>query len=216
MSFPILDLTFMDSRNLPPAVLASNNPGKLKEFREILADTHLSIIPQSDLGVPEIEETGLSFVENAILKARNASLHSGLPALADDSGLEVAILNGAPGIHSARYAGNGIGKTSDAENCKKLLSDLIATSEEERAARFQCVLVLIRHAHDPSPLICQGTWNGHILSTEQGENGFGYDPLFYVPTHQCSAAELSSVVKNQISHRAQAVSKLVQRLSIKL
>jgi len=206
----------MIPKNLPPVVLASNNLGKLQEFNDILGDTYLSIIPQSNLDIPEIEETGLSFVENAILKARNASLHSGLPALADDSGLEVAILNGAPGIRSARYAGNEANKASDDENCKKLLSDLIATSEEERAARFQCVLVLIKHAHDPSPLICQGTWHGRVLFKPQGENGFGYDPLFYVPTHQCSAAELAPAIKNQISHRAQAVAKLVERLSIKL
>ncbi len=206
----------MSAKNLPPVVLASNNLGKLREFNEILCDAHLSIIPQSGLGIPEIEETGLSFVENAILKARNASFHSGLPALADDSGLEVAILNGAPGIRSARYAGSETIKANDAENCKKLLSDLIATSEEERAARFQCVLVLIKHAHDPSPLICQGTWHGRILFDQQGDNGFGYDPLFYVPTHKCSAAELTAEVKNQISHRAQAVAKLVERLSIKL
>ncbi len=206
----------MTPKNLPPVVLASNNAGKLKELSDILCDTHLSFIPQLDLGVPEIEETGLSFVENAILKARNASLHSGLPALADDSGLEVAILNGAPGIRSARYAGSETTKASDSDNCRKLLSDLIATSEEERTARFQCVLVLIKHAHDPSPLICQGTWHGRVLFTPQGQNGFGYDPLFYVPTHQCSAAELSLTIKNQISHRAQAVAKLVRRLSIKL
>lgn len=205
----------MNHKNLP-IVLATNNIGKLQEFGEILGDTHLSIIPQSDLGVPEIEETGLSFVENAILKARNASQHSGLPALADDSGLEVDILNGAPGIHSARYAGNETTKANDEENCKKLLSDLIATSEEERTARFQCVLVLLKHAHDPSPLICQGTWKGRILLAASGKNGFGYDPLFYVPSHGCSAAELTPIIKNQISHRAQAVAKLIRRLSIKL
>lgn len=206
----------MSYKNPPPVVLATNNSGKLKEFAEILGDVHLSIIPQSDLEIPEIEETGLSFVENAILKARNAAYHSGLPALGDDSGLEVDILNGAPGIHSARFAGNAINKANDEENCKKLLSDLIATSEEERTARFQCVLVLLKHAYDASPLICQGTWEGRVLFTSQGENGFGYDPLFYVPTHHCSAAELAPGVKNQISHRAKAIAKLIQRLSIKI
>lgn len=209
-------LLLMSYKNPPPVVLATTNLGKLEEFSEILGNAHLSIIPQSDLGVPEAEETGLSFVENAILKARNASLHSGLPALGDDSGLEVDILNGAPGIHSARYAGNKVTKTSSAENCKKLLSDLIATSEEERTARFQCVLVLLKHAHDPSPLICQGTWEGRILLKASGGNGFGYDPLFYVHSHQCSAAELTPAVKNRISHRAQAAEKLIQRLSLKL
>lgn len=206
----------MNHKNPPPVVLATTNLGKLQEFSEILGDAHLSIIPQSYLGMPEIEETGLSFVENAILKARSASKYSGLPALGDDSGLEVDILNGAPGIHSARYAGNETTKASAQENCKRLLSDLIATSEEERTARFQCVLVLLKHAYDPSPLICQGTWEGRILLTPCGKNGFGYDPLFYVPSHGCSAAELIPAVKNQISHRAQAAAKLIRRLSVKL
>jgi XTP/dITP diphosphohydrolase len=200
-------------KNSPPVVLASNNFGKLQEFKEILGDVHISIIPQSDLDVPEIEETGLSFVENAILKARNAAQHTGLPALADDSGLEVDILNGAPGIYSGRYAGPQV---NFPDNCKKLLSDLIAAAEEERTARFQCVLVLLKHASDPSPLICQGIWEGKILFTPRGDKGFGYDPLFYVPTHGCSAAELPAAIKNQISHRAQAVVKLIQSLRTKL
>jgi len=206
----------MNHKNPPPVVLASNNPGKIKEFAEILGNIHLSIIPQSDLDVPEIEETGLSFVENAILKARTASLHSGLPALGDDSGLEVDILNGAPGVHSARYAGGGATKATAEANRKKLLSDLIATSEEERTARFQCVLVLLKHAHDPSPLICHGTWEGRILFEPRGENGFGYDPIFYVSAYDCSAAELPTEVKNKISHRAMAVAKLIQGLCLKL
>jgi XTP/dITP diphosphohydrolase len=200
-------------KNPPPVVLASNNPGKLKEFRDILGDIHISIIPQSDLGVPEIEETGLTFIENALLKARNAAKHTGLPALADDSGLEVEILNGAPGIYSARYAGINV---DFAENRQKLLSNLIAAAEDERTARFQCVLALLKHEYDPSPLVCQGTWEGSILSTPRGENGFGYDPLFFVPTHGCSAAELPSAVKNQISHRARAVAQLIQELRVKL
>lgn len=205
----------MIHKNPPPVVLATNNLGKLQEFADILGNAHFSMIPQSDLGVPEVDETGLSFVENAILKARHAAEHTGLPALADDSGLEVDILNGAPGIRSARYA-NTPSKPTPEENCKKLLSDLIATSEEERTARFQCVLVLLKHAHDPSPLICQGTWEGRIISTPRGENGFGYDPLFYVSTHGCTAAELSSRIKNSISHRAQAITKLVQGLHLKI
>lgn len=207
----------MATKNPPPVVLATSNPGKLREFADILGDVHISMIPQSDLGVPDIEETGLSFVENAILKARYAAEHTGLPALADDSGLEVDILNGAPGIRSARYGATNINlKPSASENCKKLLSDLIATSEEERVARFQCVLVLLKHANDPSPLICQGRWEGRIISIPRGENGFGYDPLFYVSTHNCTAAELSPDVKNQVSHRAQAIAKLVQGLRFKL
>jgi len=202
----------MNHKNLPPIVLASNNAGKLMEFKEILGDVDVTIIPQSDLGVPEIAETGLSFVENAIIKARNASLHTGLPALADDSGLEVDILNGAPGIYSARYAGTQVDFN---ENCKKLLSDLIAAAEEERTARFQCVLALVKHAHDASPLICQGTWEGRVLFASQGEGGFGYDPLFFVPTHGCSAAELPPNIKNKISHRAQAIAQLIQGLKTK-
>jgi XTP/dITP diphosphohydrolase len=206
----------MKYKKPPPVVLATSNTGKIQELAEILGDVRLSIIPQADLEISDIEETGLSFVENAILKARHASLHSGLPALADDSGLEVDILNGEPGIRSARYANDGSAKATDAQNCQKLLNNLIATSEEERTARFQCVLVLLKHAYDPSPLICQGTWEGRILFKPCGENGFGYDPLFYIPTHQVSAAELSPTVKNEISHRAIAVKKLIHRLWMKL
>lgn len=207
----------MTHKNPPPVVLATNNPGKLKEFTEILGDVHISMIPQSDLSVPEMEETGLSFVENALLKARYAAKHTGLPALGDDSGLEVDILNGMPGIRSARYAASDHNpKPTALENCKKLLSDLIATSEEERTARFQCVVVLLRHEHDPSPLICQGTWEGRIISMIRGEHGFGYDGLFYVPKHGCTAAELVPTVKNHVSHRAQAIAKLIQGLRFKL
>ena len=207
----------MSHKNPPPVVLASGNTGKLQEFKEILGDLHISIIPQSDLEISEIEETGLTFVENAILKARHAAKHSGLPALADDSGLEVDILNGAPGVYSARYASTHPGQKPDFhENIKKLLSDLIAATQEERTARFQCVLVLVKHETDPSPLICQGTWEGRVLSEPRGSHGFGYDPLFFVPTHNCSAAELPSGVKNQISHRAAAIAKLIQALGTKL
>ncbi len=207
----------MAHKNPPPVVLASGNLGKLQEFKEILGDLHISIIPQSDLEVAEIEETGLTFVENAILKARHAAKHSGLPALADDSGLEVDILNGAPGIYSARYASHSHGHKPDfLENRSKLLSDLIAATEEERSARFQCVLALLKHENDPSPLICQGTWEGRILFEPRGYNGFGYDPLFYVPSHHCSAAELPSAIKNQISHRAVAIARLIQALGTKL
>ena len=182
-------------------VLASGNRGKLSEFSELLADRDIAVVPQSDFGVPDAEETGLTFVENAILKARNAASHTGLPAIADDSGLEVDYLNGAPGIYSARYAGEG---GSDANNAK-LLEALRDVTETQRSARFQCLLVYLRHADDPTPLICQGTWEGRILTGARGEAGFGYDPLFYVPDEGCSAAELPASRKNAISHRGQAL-----------
>jgi XTP/dITP diphosphohydrolase len=182
-------------------VLASGNRGKLKEFSELLAERSIDVVPQSDFGVPDADETGLTFVENAILKARNAAAHTGLPAIADDSGIEVDYLNGAPGIYSARYAGDG---GSDANNAK-LLEALNGVAGADRGARFQCLLVYLRHADDPTPLICQGTWEGRILNALQGEAGFGYDPLFYVPEEGCSAAELSAERKNEISHRGQAL-----------
>jgi len=190
-------------------VLASNNAGKVREINQLLEGAGIRVVPQGDFGVPEAEETGLSFVENAILKARNAAQHSGLPAIADDSGIEVDALHGAPGIYSARYAGPG---ASDAENVAKLLHALESVPEAERSARFQCLLVFLRHAADPTPLICQGTWEGHILQAPQGDNGFGYDPVFYVPTRGCSAAELDSTVKNELSHRGQALRRLRQLL----
>jgi XTP/dITP diphosphohydrolase len=191
-------------------VLASNNPGKVREFGQLLADLHLQVLPQSGFGVPEVEETGLTFVENAILKARNAAHHARLPAIADDSGLEVDALNGAPGIYSARYAGSGAG---DRANLEKLLADLKDVPEAQRRARFQCVLVYLRHEFDPTPLICQGTWEGRLLFEARGTHGFGYDPIFYVPTHRCTSAELPPEVKNQLSHRGQALRKLVAALA---
>jgi XTP/dITP diphosphohydrolase len=190
-------------------VLASNNAGKVREINQLLEGGGIRVVPQGDFGVPEAEETGLTFVENAILKARNAAQHSGLPAIADDSGLEVDALHGAPGIHSARYAGP---RACDSDNLLKLLHALERVSEAGRGARFQCVLVYMRHAADPTPLICQGTWEGRILEAPSGENGFGYDPVFYVPTHGCSAAELEPAVKNGLSHRGQALRRLRQLL----
>ncbi len=190
-------------------VLASSNKGKVKEFSELLADQSILVVPQSDFGVPDADETGLSFVENAILKARNAAAHTGLPAIADDSGLEVDYLNGAPGIYSARYAGEHCG--SDANN-RKLLEALEGVDEAQRTARFQCLLVFLRHADDPTPLICQGTWEGRILNAPQGEAGFGYDPLFHVPSEGCSAAELAAERKNSMSHRGQALQCLLAKL----
>lgn len=190
-------------------VLASNNPGKVREINQLLKDFDIQVVPQSDFGVIEVEETGLSFVENAILKARNAAEHTGLPAIADDSGIEVDALQGAPGIRSARYAGE---EASDRDNLEKLLAALKDTPEEQRTARFQCLMVYMRHAQDPTPLICQGTWEGRILTAPHGEGGFGYDPIFYVPTHGCSSAELPAEEKNRLSHRGQALRKLAEAL----
>ena len=191
-------------------VLASNNPGKLREFSALLTDLHYEILPQAHFGIPEADETGLTFVENAIIKARNAAKYSELPALADDSGLEVDALGGAPGIYSARYAGPG---SNDRRNLEKLLADLTGVADPQRTARFQCVLVFLRHALDPTPLICHGTWEGRILQQARGSSGFGYDPVFYVPTHGCSAAELPPEVKNALSHRGQALRQLLAALS---
>ena len=191
-------------------VLASSNAGKLREFNQLLGGLHLEVVPQSQFNVTDADETGLTFVENAILKARNAAQHTGLPALADDSGLEVDALNGAPGIYSARYAG---ANASDTDNLQKLLGLLKDAPEEKRGARFQCVLVYLRHALDPTPLICQGTWEGRILREPRGANGFGYDPVFYVATHAKSSAELTPEVKNTLSHRGQALRQLVSGLA---
>jgi XTP/dITP diphosphohydrolase len=190
-------------------VLASSNAGKLREFNQLLGGMQLEVVPQSQFDVSDAEETGLTFVENAILKARNAAQHTRLPALADDSGLEVDALHGAPGIYSARYAGPD---ASDTENLEKLLTQLKDVPEAERGARFQCVLVYLRHADDPTPLICQGTWQGRILTAARGANGFGYDPVFFVPTHAVSAAELPAETKNGLSHRGQALCQLLAAL----
>jgi XTP/dITP diphosphohydrolase len=190
-------------------VLASSNPGKVREINQMLEGLHLAVVPQSDFKVPDAEETGHTFVENALIKARNATRLTGLPAVADDSGIEVDYLNGAPGIYSARYAGKGAG---DKLNLRKLLAELEGIPETERTARFQCLMVYLRHETDPTPVICQGTWEGRILFEPRGANGFGYDPIFFVPTHNCSSAELPSEVKNKLSHRGQALMKLVQEL----
>lgn len=191
-------------------VLASNNAGKVREINQLLAEQGITVVPQKEYEIPEADETGLTFVENAILKARNAAAHSGCAAIADDSGLEVDALRGAPGIYSARYAGPGC---ADADNNQKLLEALQGVPEAERTARFQCVVVYMRHAEDPTPIICQGTWEGRILEAPQGENGFGYDPVFLVPEEGCSSAELPPEVKNRLSHRGQALGKLVAALS---
>ena len=191
-------------------VLASGNKGKLREFNQMFATLRMQVLPQQEFNVPEAEETGLSFVENAILKARNAAAHTGLPALADDSGIEVDALRGAPGIYSARYAGPG---ASDAANLQKLLDDLEEVPDERRTGRFQCVIVYLRHARDPVPLIAQGAWEGKILCEPTGENGFGYDPIFFVPTHGCASAELPPEEKNRLSHRGIALRTLAGQLN---
>lgn len=188
-------------------VLASNNAKKMKELNALLAPLGFEVIPQGRLGIPEAEEPHCTFVENALAKARHAAAHSGLPALADDSGLCVEALHGAPGVLSARYAGD---PKSDARNNEKLLTHLKAHGN--RKAHFYCVLVLVRAANDPQPIIAEGEWPGEILPEQQGEGGFGYDPLFFVPEFGQTAAEMDSETKNEVSHRGRAMQKLIERL----
>ncbi len=188
-------------------VCATHNSGKLREFAGALGEQGVTLVAQDSLGIGPACEDGLTFVENALLKARHAAAISGLPALADDSGLEVDALGGRPGIHSARFAGDG---ADDSRNREALLAALADTPEDRRQARFYCVLVFLRHAHDPRPLIAEGIWEGRILMSAQGDGGFGYDPLFYVPTHRCSAAVLDPEEKRRISHRGQALRALTR------
>jgi XTP/dITP diphosphohydrolase len=192
-------------------VLASANPGKIKELQELLSGQGITIVPQGDLSIPDIEETGLTFVENAILKARNAAALSGLPAIADDSGLEVDYLLGAPGIYSARYAGRD---ANDTTNREKLLAALLDVPAKNRSARYQTVIVYLRHAEDPTPIICQGTWEGRIAFEDRGSKGFGYDPIFYVPETDCHAAELDKATKHSLSHRGKAIAQFLQHMSL--
>ena len=189
-------------------VLASNNSGKLKEFDQLLSTFKVNVVAQKAFDIPDAIEDAVTFVENALIKARHASNLSGLPAIADDSGIEVDALKGAPGIYSARYSGQG-----DTANWEKLLKDMASVPTDLRQARFQCLLVFVRHPKDPTPLICQGTWEGHILTAPQGEGGFGYDPIFGLLNSAQSAAQLSAQDKNARSHRGQALRCLVQRLS---
>jgi XTP/dITP diphosphohydrolase len=191
-------------------VLATGNTGKLQELQAMLAGSGIEVISQSKLGVREIAENGLSFQENALLKARNAACQTGLPALADDSGLEVDALGGAPGVYSARYAGVA---ASDADNLTKLLEELHLVPMDKRTARFRCLMAYVSRADDPAPVICEGIWEGYILEAPRGNNGFGYDPAFLVPGKNCSSAELEPSEKNRLSHRAQALRKLVQKLA---
>lgn len=195
--------------NLQKIVLASSNAGKIRELTQLLRPLHIEVLPQSAFNIPDIEETGLTFIENAILKARNASAISGLPALADDSGLVVNALNGQPGIHSARYAGTN-GDTK--QNIEKLLHEMQNVTDDKRQAAFHCVLALLLSPEDPTPIICHGEWHGIILRVPNGEQGFGYDPVFYVPSKQKTAAELLPEIKNALSHRGQALRALVQTL----
>jgi XTP/dITP diphosphohydrolase len=191
-------------------VLASGNEGKLVEFRAMLASQDFDVHSQAEYGVESCPETGLSFVENAILKAQNAARQTGLPAIADDSGIAVNALRGAPGVYSARYAGE---HASDEENLLKLITDYRACDSADSSCRFICVIVYVEHENDPLPVICEGIWQGEMVSEPRGKNGFGYDPIFWLAEHQCTSAELSPAVKNSLSHRGIALRKLVQRLT---
>ncbi|BDM65282.1 non-canonical purine NTP pyrophosphatase [Shewanella sp. NFH-SH190041] len=189
-------------------VLASGNKGKLQEFAQMMSGFKVEILPQSQFDVPEVAETGTTFVENAIIKARHAAQVTGLPAIADDSGLEVDALRGAPGIYSARYSGEG---ATDVRNYEKLLTAM--ADESSRSARFQCVLVYMRHADDPTPVICQASWEGQIGVAPEGQQGHGYDPVF-IPEHESrSAAQMSADEKNAVSHRGKALALLVEQLA---
>ena len=194
-------------------VLATGNKGKVKEMSELLNSFSIEVLPQSQFDVSEVAETGTTFVENAIIKARHAAKITGLPAIADDSGLEIDFLNGQPGIHSARFAGEN---ATDQENIELLLNKLEGVGQAHRSACFQCVLVYLRHALDPTPIICQGTWHGTITESVQGENGFGYDPVFWVESEQCTSAQLSKQRKGELSHRGKALTMLITLLKEQL
>ena len=194
-------------------VLASGNAGKLREFSAMFADLGIAIVPQTELGVGDVAETGTTFVENAIIKARHAAEITGLPAIADDSGIEIDYLQGAPGIYSARFSANPDGSgATDEKNNHKVLELLQDVPTEQRTARYQCILVYMRHAADPTPVICQAAWEGIILDHEIGDNGFGYDPLFWLPEYECTSAQLPPDEKNRISHRGKALHLLHQQL----
>ncbi|MEE8528400.1 MAG: RdgB/HAM1 family non-canonical purine NTP pyrophosphatase [Gammaproteobacteria bacterium] len=194
-------------------VLASSNPGKLREIDKILKPYGLEVVPQSDFDVPDIEETGLTFVENALLKARNAAAKSGLPAISDDSGLEVDALKGKPGICSARYSGADV---TDEANVQHLLANIESVPAERRTARFRCVAVLMQDERDPSPLICEGVWEGTIAGAPRGENGFGYDPVFLISGSDKTSAQLEPVEKDRLSHRGKAFRALAEAIAAQL
>lgn len=194
---------------MPKLVIASGNKGKLREMSALLAPLDFEVHPQSEFDVPEAEETGTTFVENAIIKARNAARHTGMAAVADDSGIEVDALNGAPGVYSARFSGEG---ATDDRNNALLVEKLTNIPEQQRTARYRAVIVYMRHAQDPSPIICEGSWEGSIILEPRGEGGFGYDPYFWLAEKGCTSAELSAEEKNNQSHRGQALKQLVARL----
>lgn len=194
-------------------VLATGNQGKVREMSQLLNSFSIEVLPQSHFSVSEVPETGTTFVENAIIKARHAAKVTGLPAIADDSGLEVDFLSRQPGIYSSRFAGED---ANDQDNIELLLNKLEGVGHEHRRARFQCVLVYMRHELDPTPIICQGTWEGIICEEKLGENGFGYDPVFWVESDQCTSAQLSKQRKGELSHRGQALAQLVEQLKKQL
>lgn len=189
-------------------VLASGNAGKVREINHLFTDYGIEVVPQSEFNVPEVPETGTTFVENAIIKARHAARFTGLPAISDDSGIEVDALDSRPGVYSARYAGEDC---NDTDNNNKMLDELKGVAEKSRSARYQCLIVFMRNHNDPVPLITQGSWEGRILEAPQGDGGFGYDPIFYVPTHNCSGGELSLEVKNTLSHRSIALKAMLEK-----
>lgn len=191
-------------------VLATGNQGKVKEMAQLLMDFGFNVKAQSEFNVSDVAETGTTFIENAIIKARHAAKETGLPAIADDSGLEVDYLQGDPGIYSARYSGEG---ATDQANLEKLLTELQGVPEEQRTARFHCVLVLMKHENDPTPIVCHGKWEGRILTEQHGTNGFGYDPIFWVPESECTSAELDAADKKKLSHRGKALTQLFNTLA---
>lgn len=192
-------------------ILASKNPGKISELTDLLSDLPIELLSAIELDIPDIEETGKTFIDNALIKARNSAKHSGLPAIADDSGLSIDALDGAPGVLSARYGGEN---ASDLDRINKVLEALKDVPDEKRTAQFHCAIALVKDADDTSPIICEGIWSGTILHKPQGKKGFGYDPIFYVPTHDCSSAELDPNVKNTISHRARALNEFRNKIKI--
>ena len=200
----------MTASSIKKVVLATSNVGKVREIQAVLADCDIEILPQSQFDVPEAIEDGLTFVENALIKARHASKLTGLPAIADDSGIEVDFLNGQPGIYASEDAGN---QDQNAANNAKLLDALKGVKKEQRTARFQCVIVYLKHELDPTPIICQAAWEGYITEAASGVQGFGYDPLFFVVDQNCTSAELAPELKNQISHRGKALKEFVKAFS---
>ncbi len=193
-------------KKIKKIVLASGNAGKVREINKLFAASGIEIVPQSDFNVPDIPETGTTFVENAIIKARQAAKHTGLPAIADDSGIEVDALDARPGVYSARYAGEN---ASDTDNNNKMLEELQGIPDAERTARYQCLLVFMRSHTDPVPIITQGSWEGRILQAPEGSGGFGYDPIFYIPSQKCSGGNLPLEIKNTMSHRAIALNAML-------